>query len=554
MDRSGRARDAGVAAGAAAVGSAARARPSRACRPRSWAGWDAPLDRFVAAYLARPQGRRAGSRRRRAVRAARVSRRLGPAAGAGGAAGVPGRSRARQARARSSPTLLADNREVRGPLDLVLERPAAQRGRRDLFLRDRGAQEHHRLAATARSRPTCRTTSSSRSCSTRRRRAIPRGFSIGVNWRGETSAAVTPWMQASQNTAQVFLGDQPEVQRVPRQLRQQVEAEGRVRAGGLLRAGAEAAAVSVRCRAGQVRRAGISLSRAGPRAGVELARRSPRRRGGHLHRPAHRPAAAHAGQPHLAPAVRPRYRRATRTKWTACRGARSCSTGSRAISCEHRYDVKRLIADDPDVARLSDAVGRADGRASDARLCVRRSRGPPADRRAVRRRHRRASPGEWNVYPGRPARPGPRRRPGAAAAVAAADGGRLRPRMADGVEQPDARARPSDPRSGASRCVPSHASTLQALELVNGEIFTQRLSRGARRMLGELPPEPVSLYNRAVAGRTAASSAFDIDVSKATQALAGRAGERIERAGGRAAGVGAGGARRSGRASVRSRR
>jgi hypothetical protein len=31
----------------------------------------------------------------------------------------------------------------------------------------------------------------------------PDGFLVGVNWRGETSAAVTPWMQASQNTAQV---------------------------------------------------------------------------------------------------------------------------------------------------------------------------------------------------------------------------------------------------------------------------------------------------------------------------------------------------------------
>ena len=36
--------------------------------------------------------------------------------------------------------------------------------------------------------------------------ADPEGFINGVNWRGETSAAVTPWMQASQNTAQVFLG------------------------------------------------------------------------------------------------------------------------------------------------------------------------------------------------------------------------------------------------------------------------------------------------------------------------------------------------------------
>ncbi len=64
---------------------------------------------------------------------------------------------------------------------------------------------------------------------------------------------------------------------------------------------------------------------------------------------------------------------------------------------------------------------------------------------------------------------------------------------------------------------PSHASTLQALELVNGEIFTQRLSRGARRLLGELPPEPLSLYNRTVAGRTSASSAFEVDVSKAAK-------------------------------------
>jgi hypothetical protein len=34
----------------------------------------------------------------------------------------------------------------------------------------------------------------------------PVGFVNGVNWRGETSAAVTPWMQAAQNTSQVFLG------------------------------------------------------------------------------------------------------------------------------------------------------------------------------------------------------------------------------------------------------------------------------------------------------------------------------------------------------------
>ena len=51
------------------------------------------------------------------------------------------------------------------------------------------------------------------------------------------------------------------------------------------------------------------------------------------------------------------------------------------------------------------------------------------------------------------------------------------------------------------------STTPQALELVNGETLTRWLSSGARRMLGELPPEPVSLYNRAVAGRSATSSA-----------------------------------------------
>lgn len=34
----------------------------------------------------------------------------------------------------------------------------------------------------------------------------PEGFLLGVNWRGDSSAAQMPWMQAAQNSAQVFLG------------------------------------------------------------------------------------------------------------------------------------------------------------------------------------------------------------------------------------------------------------------------------------------------------------------------------------------------------------
>ena len=131
--------------------------------------------------------------------------------------------------------------------------------------------------------------------------ADPEGFLVGVNWRGETSAAVTPWMQAAQNTRAGLSRHQPEVQCLPRQLRQQVEAEGRVCAGRVLRAGAEAAAVPMRRGAQSAtpsRASCFRSSRAAPAS--DIAGRSSRRRGGDLHRSAHGAAAAHAGQPHLA--------------------------------------------------------------------------------------------------------------------------------------------------------------------------------------------------------------------------------------------------------------
>ena len=61
------------------------------------------------------------------------------------------------------------------------------------------------------------------------------------------------------------------------------------------------------------------------------------------------------------------------------------------------------------------------------------------------------------------------------------------------------------------------ATTLQSLELVNGEILTGWLTRGARRMIGELPADPLSLFNGSVAGRYAQPRAFDADVSRASR-------------------------------------
>jgi hypothetical protein len=73
---------------------------------------------------------------------------------------------------------------------------------------------------------------------------------------------------------------------------------------------------------------------------------------------------------------------------------------------------------------------------------------------------------------------------------------------------------------------------IQALELINGETLTHWLWRGSRKMLGELPPEPKSLFSRQVGSQgragggrgpapTGALAAppvpFDVDVSKATK-------------------------------------
>ncbi len=56
-------------------------------------------------------------------------------------------------------------------------------------------------------------------------------------------------------------------------------------------------------------------------------------------------------------------------------------------------------------------------------------------------------------------------------------------------------------------------TTLQALELVNGEALAGVLRRGAQRLLGELPAAPVSLYDSRVLRKN--TKAVDIDISRA---------------------------------------
>jgi hypothetical protein len=60
----------------------------------------------------------------------------------------------------------------------------------------------------------------------------------------------------------------------------------------------------------------------------------------------------------------------------------------------------------------------------------------------------------------------------------------------------------------------NQATTLQALELVNGQTLTHWLSRGAKRLLGELPPDPVAVLDKPYVVKDGSVS-FDIDVSGA---------------------------------------
>jgi len=61
----------------------------------------------------------------------------------------------------------------------------------------------------------------------------------------------------------------------------------------------------------------------------------------------------------------------------------------------------------------------------------------------------------------------------------------------------------------------NEATMLQGLEMVNGETLTHMLNRGAERMLGELKPSPVALYDSGELHRGDHSFAsFDIDISQ----------------------------------------
>jgi mono/diheme cytochrome c family protein len=341
----------------------------------------------------------------------------------------------------------------------------------------------------------------------------PDGFLVGVNWRGETSAAVTPWMQASQNSAQIFLGIN---------LKCNACHDSFVSKWKLKDAYSLAAYFSPDSRL-QMFRCDVALDRYAEPGFLfpELTRT---------------PASSSVADRRAAAAATftdPRMGRLPRTVvnriWHRLFGRGIVANPDEMDGLpwspelldwiasdfvEHRYDIKQLIwtiltsraYQMPAVARTGEPPARGYVFAG------------PEVRRMTAEQFADALgsiTGEWNVS-ATGGGSGGRGAPGAPAPSMPATSGRYaREWRVPSSDLTRALGRPIRDQVISTR--PTHASTLQALELANGEMLVRWLSRGARRMLGELPAEPLSLYNRTVAGRTAAPSAFDIDVSKSAR-------------------------------------
>lgn len=340
--------------------------------------------------------------------------------------------------------------------------------------------------------------------------ADPEGFLIGVNWRGETSAAVTPWMQASQNTAQVFLGVN---------LKCNACHDSFVSKWKLKDAYALAAYFSPEPTL-QLYRCDVAQNKyAEPAFLFPLLNHAPA--SGSL---ADRRAAAAASF------TDPRNGRLARTlvnrMWTRLFGRGLVANPDEmdgkpwspdlldflaADFVAHGHDVKRLIR--------TILTSRAYQMPSVPRAGELSARGYVFTGPEVRRMTAEqfadavgAITGEWSVHPLRAASL-PQRKTGPPPSLPSTEGAYGREWRAPSSSLTRALGRPIRDQVISTRA--AHSTTPQALELVNGELYTRWLARASRRLLGELPPEPLSLYNRTVAGRYAANIAFEVDVSRA---------------------------------------
>jgi hypothetical protein len=354
----------------------------------------------------------------------------------------------------------------------------------------------------------------------------PDGFLTGVNWRGETSAAVTPWMQASQNTAQIFLGVNLKCNSCHDSFVSKWKLKDAYALAGFF--SPDAKLRLYRCDVAQD-------------AYAEPAFLFPE-----LNRT---PASSSLDDRRAAAAAvftDPRNGRLARTIvnrfWTRLLGHGIVANPDEmdgkpwspalldwisADFVDHSYDVKHLIRtiltsrayQMPAVARRGEPPAR--GYAFDGPEVRRMTAEQFAD--AIG-----SITGEWDVY--QPRTSGPRPAPTASDPPTVGAYGREWRAASSNLTR--ALGRPIRDQVISSRATQS--TTPQALELVNGEILTRWLSRGARRLLNQLPTEHLAVFNKAVAGRNATASRFDIELANPSklwlvvQDFGSNAPERVE--------------------------
>jgi hypothetical protein len=318
-------------------------------------------------------------------------------------------------------------------------------------------------------------------------------------------------MQAAQNTAQIFLGHQSEVQFLPRQLYQQVEAERRLLAWpAYFRPKKSWSSFVAMWR---------KISTPLPRFCTRNLNRTPASRDSQTDRRAAAAAIftdprngrliAHCSSIACGSACWGAASWRIRMKWTANRGVRNCSIGWQATFVESHYDMRRLIATICVIAHLSDAECPFTQADTPKKYVF---RGPEV-RRITAEEFADAIgsvTGEWHVYQQPGPEPDPKKPvPANAPFVPPKPGVYTRDWRVASTSLTRALGRPIRDQVYSVR--DNQPTTLQALELENGEPLTHWLNRGARKMLGELPPEPASLFDRPLPKKGTAP--FEVDIS-----------------------------------------
>jgi hypothetical protein len=337
----------------------------------------------------------------------------------------------------------------------------------------------------------------------------PDGFLVGVNWRGTVSASQTPAMQAAQNTAQIFLGINLKCNSCHDSFISKWKLKDAYSLAGYF--STEEKLQLYRCDVAQEQFATPAflyptLNRT-PLSGSVADRRS---------------AAA-------AIFTDPRNGRLSRTLvnrlWQRFYGRGLVENPDEMDGepwdpelldwlasdfVENHYDVKRLIA--TIVSSRTYQMPSIAGQAEAPKQYV--FRGPEVRRLTAEEFSDAigAITGEWHVYQP-PSDPAPKpAKPGDPVPFMPPKPG-IYSREWRMASTSFTRALGRPIRDQVYSVRDDQPTTLQALELVNGEPLTHWLNRGAKKMLGELPPEPQAIFDRPLKER--GSAPFEIDISHA---------------------------------------